>query len=337
MATAKEKALITGLTAVVGGGRLKAQHGAVHRFDWWRNMGHHRPGHVVFRSDVSESSEDYEADEAADEPEGECGGGDGHPLQDELAAERPPPNAPMEDTVEALRAQLIQRDKDNLAQLEKEIFEDTEAPVITAPAEEGGTPASASTAPWQPPLPEEATERAAHVAVGTAGPKTAEASGESVPKATGEIGVVQRSLMTAVKTGRAFKPAPRLIAPRIKAGSVPAPPPKAPACAAAGEAAVASAAERVLRPLPRPLPKGSAAALLAHAAAAAAAATRAVAAAHQPGGKGSSENVAPPPGEVRPTLPPPPPPPAWMMGAAADSDDSDVEVRYQAWPKGSAT
>ena len=69
-------ALVTGLTAVIGcRGLLRAQQGAVHRLDWWKTVGLHRRGHVVFRSDISEpTSEVYGYEAETEEPEAECEG-----------------------------------------------------------------------------------------------------------------------------------------------------------------------------------------------------------------------------------------------------------------------
>ena len=147
--------------------------------------------------------------------------------------------------------------------------------------------------------------------------------------------VLWPKLCTAVKAGPPLKPGPRLIAPKAKMWAVAkneGPHGEMNAC---GAAPAAAGPARMLRPLPRPLPPGSAAALLARAAAAAAAATAEVANRHAQGtesGKGKARAGRWHEAGGHELLPPPPPPP-WVHGAA----DAEGYAGWPDWPPGAAT
>ena len=152
--------------------------------------------------------------------------------------------------------------------------------------------------------------------------------------------VLWPKLCTAFKAGQPLRPGPRLIVPKAKmwaAAPLNAVQRKDKAASAAGPAAGGPA--RILRPLPRPLPRGNTATamLLNQAAAAAAAAAAEVAARHAQGtlrGKGKASprqwyGVA----GGRELLPPPPPPP-WLCESSEGAANSICRPR---WPAGSAT
>ena len=123
-------------------------------------------------------------------------------------------------------------------------------------------------------------------------------------------------LCTAIKAGQPRRPEPRLIVPKVKAAMSHEVQRTEKAASAAEPAA--GGLVRMLRPLPKPLPKGSAATCLAQARAAAAAATAEVAARHELGTVQERNDPNKWHGAGRPghALPLPPPPP-WPAGSGS--------------------
>ena len=277
----KERARVTSLTKVVAcQGLLKAQRGALDRLEWWRTVGLHRTCHIVCRAPVSEPTSEAQSEEAdVEEPDDEP-----MPLLSETAQD--------DDTI---HKGLCAREGDCIDEAHGQAPEVT---TVTGMEESKG---------------DQGKDVAGEELKDTGKRHT---SDEGDIRRDDSAKVLWPKLCTAIKAGQPRRPEPRLIVPKVKA-AMPHEVQRKEKAASAAEPA-AGGLVRMLRPLPKPLPKGSAATCLAQARAAAAAATAEVAVRHELGTVRGRTDPNKRHGAGRPghALPLPPPPP-WPAGSGS--------------------